>query len=79
MNRLQEIEARLAEIREMLEDEEKRGDASFKDLEKEVRELKEEKEELEKRQRLMDELEDIDSGKQEARTVETFTIGRAHV
>lgn len=72
MNRLQEIEARLAEIREMLEDEEKRGDASFKDLEKEVRELKEEKEELEKRQRLMDELEDIDSGKQEARTVETF-------
>ena len=72
MNRLQEIEARLAEIREMLEDEEKRGDASFKDLEKEVRELKEEKEELEKRQRLMDELEDIKSGKQEARTVETF-------
>ena len=72
MNRLQEIEARLSEIREMLEDEEKRGDASFKDLEKEVRELKEEKEELEKRQRLMDELEDIDSGKQEARTVETF-------
>ncbi len=72
MNRLQEIEARLAEIREMLEDEEKRGDASFKDLEKEVRELKEEKEELEKRQRLMDELEDIDSGKQEVRTVETF-------
>ena len=72
MNRLQEIEARLAEIREMLEDEEKRGDASFKDLEKEVRELKEEKEELEKRQRLMDELEDIDSGEQEVRTVETF-------
>lgn len=72
MNRLQEIEARLAEIREMLEDEEKRGDASFKDLEKEVRELKEEKEELEKRQRLMDELEGIDSGEQEVRTVETF-------
>lgn len=53
--RLGEIEARLEEIRGMLEDDEKRGDAKFSDLEKEVRELKEEKEELEARQRMMDE------------------------
>jgi len=72
MNRLQEIEARLAEIREMLEDDEKRGDVSFKDLEKEVRELKEEKEELETRQRLMKETEQIETGEVKSRTVETF-------
>lgn len=55
MNRLQEIEARLNEIREMLDNEEKRGDAKFTDLEKEVRKLKEEQAELEARQRLLDE------------------------
>src|SRR5690625_2320829 len=55
MNRLQEIEARLTEIREMLENDEKRGDAKFSDLEKEVRELKVEKEEIEARQRVLDE------------------------
>ncbi|MDO6448091.1 phage major capsid protein [Oceanobacillus profundus] len=52
--RLEEIEARLTEIRGMLEDDEKRGDTSFKDLEKEVRELNEEKEEIEARQRVLD-------------------------
>src|SRR5690625_3306989 len=50
--RLKEINDRLSEIRGMLDDSEKRGDAKFSDLEKEVRELKEEKEEIEARQRL---------------------------
>lgn len=54
MNRLQEIEARLVAIREMLESDEKRGDTKFSDLEKEVRELKAEKAEIEARQRLLD-------------------------
>lgn len=76
MNRLQEIEARLAEIREMLEDDEKRGDISFKELEKEVRELKKEKEELETRQRLMKETEQIEAGEVKARTIETFNTGQ---
>lgn len=53
-NRLQEIENRLAEIREMLENDEKRGDTKFSDLEKEVRELKEEKAEIEARQRMLE-------------------------
>ncbi|GGN59340.1 phage major capsid protein [Oceanobacillus indicireducens] len=52
--RLKEITDRLAEIRGMLEDDEKRGDTKFTDLEKEVRELNEEKEEIEARQRAMD-------------------------
>ncbi len=54
MNRLQEIENRLAEIREMLDNEEKRGDAKFTDLENEVRELKAEKAEIEAKQRMLD-------------------------
>lgn len=54
MDRLKEINTRLAEIREMLEDDEKRGDTTFKDLEKEVRELNDEKEEIEARQRVFD-------------------------
>nr|WP_244445004.1 phage major capsid protein [Oceanobacillus jeddahense] len=53
--RLGEIDSRLEEIRGMLEDDEKRGDTKFSDLEKEVRELKEEKEEIEARQRMLDE------------------------
>lgn len=53
-DRLKEIEGRLTEIRGMLEDDEKRGDTSFKDLEKEVRELNEEKAEIEARQRVLD-------------------------
>lgn len=58
MTRLQEIEARLAEIREMLENEEKRGDNKFSDLEKEVRELKDEKSELEAEQRMKEKQKD---------------------
>lgn len=60
MNRLQEIEARLKEIRGMLEDDEKRGDTKFSDLEKEVRELKEEKAEIEARQRMLDDDEETE-------------------
>jgi HK97 family phage major capsid protein len=75
MNRLKEIEQRLQEIREMMNDEEKRVDASFKDLEKEVRELKEEKEELEARARLTQETENMNNGNVEGRTIETFNGG----
>jgi HK97 family phage major capsid protein len=52
--RLKEIDDRLAEIREMLTDDEKRGDAKFSDLEKEVRELNDEKAEIEARQKALD-------------------------
>ncbi len=51
---IEQILARLAEIREMMDDEEKRGDTSFKDLEKEVRDLNEKKNELEAEQRMKD-------------------------
>lgn len=54
--RLDEIDNRLNEIREMLGDEEKRGDNKFSDLEKEVRELNAEKEEIEARQRMQGQL-----------------------
>lgn len=63
MDRLKEIEARLAEIRGMLEDDEKRGNVKFSDLEKEVRELKEEQAEIEARQRMQDGLGDGAEGK----------------
>ncbi|MFA1819009.1 phage major capsid protein [Virgibacillus oceani] len=52
--RLKEITDRLAEIREMLTDDEKRGDAKYSDLEKEVRELNDEKVEIEARQNALD-------------------------
>lgn len=70
--RYEEINNRLEEIRGMLEDDEKRGDNKFTDLEKEVRELKEEKTEIETRQRLMKETEQINQGQVQTRTVETF-------
>lgn len=54
--RLKEINDRLSEIREMLGDDEKRGENKFSDLEKEVRELNEEKAEVEARQRVQGEL-----------------------
>lgn len=72
MNRIQEIQARLQEIREMTEDAEKRGDAKFTDLEQEARELREELEELEARQRMKEEAERMNQGQGEYRTVETF-------
>lgn len=49
---IEEILARLAEIREMMEDDEKRGDTSFAELEKEVKKLLDKKEEIEARERL---------------------------
>lgn len=72
MNRIKEIQERLDEIRGMLDDDEKRGKTSFKDLEKEARELREELEELEARQRMQKEAEEMENGKTEGRTVETF-------
>lgn len=56
--RLNEIAERLTEIREMLGDDEKRGENKFSDLEKEVRELNEEKAEIEARQRMKAGLKD---------------------
>jgi len=53
-NRLEEIDTRLSEIRGMLEDDEKRGDTKFSELEKEVRKLNEEKEEIEARERVLE-------------------------
>src|SRR5690625_4659224 len=52
--RFKEINDRLGEIRGMLEDDEKRGDTSFKDLVKEVRELNVDKVEIEARQRVLE-------------------------
>lgn len=69
---LEEIKQRLAEIREMMDDEEKRGDNSFKDLEQEVRNLTEQKEELEARQRIDYQTKQLNDGKVEGRTIETF-------
>lgn len=50
----EQILQRLAEIREMMNDEEKRGDTKFTDLEKEVIKLKSDLEEIESRERLGD-------------------------
>lgn len=49
---LEQILKRLKEIREMMTDEEKRGDTSYSKLEEEVNELLQHKEEIEARQRL---------------------------
>lgn len=65
-DRLKEIDNRMKDIREMLDDEEKRGDNKFSDLEKEVRELKEEKEEIEARERMK---EGKPEGKEEGRSL----------
>lgn len=52
MNRLEQINARLEEIRTMLDDDGKRGKASFKEIETEVRELNAEKSLLNERGQL---------------------------
>lgn len=72
MDRIKEIKERLQEIRSMVDDEEKRGDNKFTDLETEARELREELEELEARQRISTESDNINSGNARTRTVETF-------
>lgn len=72
MKTIEEIKARLGEIREMLDNEEKRGDVKFTDLEKEARELKEDLKELEARQRMQEEAKRMQNGGGESRTVETF-------
>lgn len=66
---LKQILARLAEIREMMQDDEKRGDTSFSKLEEEVKDLLNQKEELEARQRLEElELEDEEREEEEERS-----------
>lgn len=75
MNRIKEILERKAEINEILKDEKRSKDINLKDLEKEVRELNEELADLETRQRLLDETEQIESGKGEVRKIETFSAG----
>jgi len=52
MKTLKEIADRLLELRAMVDDEEKRGDTKFSDIEKEVRELIEKQEELEAEERM---------------------------
>src|SRR5690625_905225 len=74
MKTLEEIEARLAEIRGMLEDDEKRGDTKFSALEKEVLELNDQKEEIEARQRLEDQDKE-DDNPEENRSL----AGQAHI
>src|SRR5690625_3232064 len=54
----EQILKRLAEIREMMEDDEKRGDASFVELEKEVRSLKETLAEIEAAERMKEKFEE---------------------
>src|SRR5690625_3950076 len=49
---IKQILARLAEIREMMDDEEKRGDTTFKELEKEVRDLTEKKKKIEEQEQI---------------------------
>lgn len=71
MNRLQEIQARMEEIRSQLESDEKVDLAA---LEKELRSLNEEKTQIEKRQQLLTEAKEINNGQaKEVRTIETFT------
>src|SRR5690606_10493218 len=65
--RLEEIQERKAEIRSLLEGDEK---VNLDELEEELRTLNEEQEEIEKRQRIMEGLEAVKDG--EARTIETF-------
>lgn len=72
MDRIKEILQRKAEINEILKDEKRSQDVNMKDLEKEVRELNEELDELQTRERLMKETENLNDGKSEVRTVETF-------
>lgn len=62
----EQILQRLAEIREIMEDDEKRGDTTFVELEKEVRKLKEQLEEIEARERL----EELELNSEEEREVE---------
>lgn len=76
MNRLEEINKRLEEIRGMLEDDEKRGDTKFSDLEKEVRELKEEKAEIEAKQRMLD---DEGQGKEDRTFIEQAHQGNGEI
>lgn len=68
--RLQEILARMAEIRSLLEGTEK---VDLDALQQELRELNTEKSEIEKRKQLLDEARDINTGvAQETRKIETF-------
>lgn len=62
----EQILQRLAEIREMMNDEEKRGDTKYTDLEKEVIKLKSDLEEIESRERLGG----LDFGEKEEETLQ---------
>ncbi len=68
-NRLEEIKERKSEIRSLLESEE---DVDLDKLQEELRDLNSQQEEIEKRQQLMADLEEIEAGTTEARTIETF-------
>ena len=68
LKRLQEIEARKMEIRNLLGTDK---NADLDKLETELRELQSEKENLEKRQALLDKAESIQNGGVEARSLGT--------
>lgn len=72
MKTIEEINARLEEIRNMTDDKELRGDVKFTDLETEARELREDLKELESRDRMNKEADKLETGQAEARTIETF-------
>lgn len=71
MKTIEEIKARLEEIRSMTNDEEKRGDVTFSSLETEAIDLRAQLVELESRDRMKNEAKSLEAG-QEARTIETF-------
>ncbi|WP_062513951.1 phage major capsid protein [Halobacillus sp. KGW1] len=76
MERIKEILKRKAEINELLKDEKRSKDLDLKELEKEVRELNQELEDLQTRERLMNETGEIEQGKTQTRSIETFNAGQ---
>lgn len=72
MKTIEEIKARLEEIRNMTDDKELRGDAKFSDLETEAVDLREQLVELESRDRMNKEAKSMEQGQTEGRTIETF-------
>jgi HK97 family phage major capsid protein len=69
-DRVKEILKRKAELANEL----KNDGADLDAIEKELRELNDEQADIEKRQRIQEELKDIESGEKEARAVETFGL-----
>jgi HK97 family phage major capsid protein len=73
MKNLQEILARKAEIRSLLEGDK---EVDLAALETELRELDDLQSKIEQRQRLMEQVKEINAGQGETRTLETFNAGQ---